>query len=183
MNMALAVDMPDAPVTQDTVTAGSDGDDEDQGDDDQEDAPVTQDTINEGGEPDDDANENDNDDDESDNNDNDNDPISKDSPTTSKSPKTEIECPKGQEVRLFSASCQPSQPDTECDGQGQPGAQLEGQEPESREVETEFSVSNEGNYASQCVPALQFGNTGNLNNQESSGSLPTVRSELQRFHT
>jgi hypothetical protein len=120
MNMALAVDMPDAPVTQDTVTAGSDGDDEDQGDDDQEDAPVTQDTINEGG---------------------------------------------------------------ESDGQGQPGAQLEGQEPESREVETEFSVSNEGNYASQCVPALQFGNTGNLNNQESSGSLPTVRSELQRFHT
>jgi hypothetical protein len=170
MNMALAVDMPDAPVTQDTVTAGSDGDDEDQGDDDQEDAPVTQDTINEGGESDDDAN--DDDDDESDNNDNDNDPISKDSPTTSKSPRTEIECPKGQEVRLFSASCQPSQPDTECEGQGQ--AQLEGQQPESGEVETEFSVSNEGNYASQCVPALQFGNTGNLNNQESSGSLPTV---------
>ena len=28
----------------------------------------------------------------------------------------------------------------------------------------EFSVSNEGDYASQCTPAVQFGNTGNLNN-------------------
>ncbi len=35
---------------------------------------------------------------------------------------------------------------------------------ESGEVATEFSVANEGDYASQCVPALQFGNTGNLNN-------------------
>ena len=35
---------------------------------------------------------------------------------------------------------------------------------ESEEVATEFSVSNEGDYASQCVPALQFGNSGNFNN-------------------
>ena len=39
-----------------------------------------------------------------------------------------------------------------------------GNEAESEEVATEFSVANEGDYASQCVPALQFGNTGNFNN-------------------
>ncbi len=38
------------------------------------------------------------------------------------------------------------------------------QETESEEVATEFAVSNEGDYAFQCVPALQFGNTGNFNN-------------------
>ncbi len=38
------------------------------------------------------------------------------------------------------------------------------QETESDEVATEFAVSNEGDYAFQCVPALQFGNTGNFNN-------------------
>jgi hypothetical protein len=48
MNMALAVDMSDAPMTKDTTTAGSDGDDEDQGDNDQEDDPVTQGTITAG---------------------------------------------------------------------------------------------------------------------------------------
>ena len=35
---------------------------------------------------------------------------------------------------------------------------------ESEELDAEFSVANEGDYASQCVPALQFGNTGNFNN-------------------
>jgi hypothetical protein len=45
--VALAHDMADAPMTKDTITAGSDGDDDnDQGDNDQEAAPVTQDTIN-----------------------------------------------------------------------------------------------------------------------------------------
>ena len=39
-----------------------------------------------------------------------------------------------------------------------------GNEAESEEVATEFSVANEGDYASQCVPALQFGNSGNFNN-------------------
>ncbi len=37
-------------------------------------------------------------------------------------------------------------------------------ESESEGLETSFEVSNEGDYASQCVPALQFGNTGNFNN-------------------
>ena len=38
---------------------------------------------------------------------------------------------------------------------------------ESDEVATEFAVENTGDYASQCVPALQFGNTGNFNNAPS----------------
>jgi hypothetical protein len=37
-------------------------------------------------------------------------------------------------------------------------------ESESEELNAEFEVANEGDYASQCVPALQFGNTGNFNN-------------------
>jgi hypothetical protein len=37
-------------------------------------------------------------------------------------------------------------------------------ESESEGLETSFEVSNEGDYANQCVPALQFGNTGNFNN-------------------
>ncbi len=39
-----------------------------------------------------------------------------------------------------------------------------GNEAESEDLEAEFSVSNEGDYAFQCVPGLQFGNTGNFNN-------------------
>ncbi len=39
-----------------------------------------------------------------------------------------------------------------------------GNSAESDDVALEFSVANEGDYASQCVPALQFGNTGNFNN-------------------
>ena len=38
------------------------------------------------------------------------------------------------------------------------------QSAESDEVGTDFAVANEGDYASQCVPALQFGNSGNFNN-------------------
>ncbi len=38
-----------------------------------------------------------------------------------------------------------------------------GNEAESGDLATEFSVANEGDFASQCVPAQQFGNTGNLN--------------------
>ena len=41
------------------------------------------------------------------------------------------------------------------------------QETESESLETSFEVANEGDYASQCVPALQFGNTGNFNNAPS----------------
>ena len=40
-------------------------------------------------------------------------------------------------------------------------------EAESGELEQSFEVSNEGDYASQCTPAVQFGNTGNLNNASS----------------
>src|SRR5918998_202085 len=39
-----------------------------------------------------------------------------------------------------------------------------GNEAESDDVELEFSVENTGDYASQCTPALQFGNTGNFQN-------------------
>ncbi len=42
-----------------------------------------------------------------------------------------------------------------------------GNEAESEEVATEFAVENTGDYASQCVPALQFGNSGNFNNAPS----------------
>ena len=41
------------------------------------------------------------------------------------------------------------------------------QEPESEDLETNFSVSNEGDYATQCTPAMQFGNTGNFDNASS----------------
>ncbi len=42
-----------------------------------------------------------------------------------------------------------------------------GNEAESADLAAEFSVANEGDFASQCVPALQFGNTGNFNNSPS----------------
>jgi len=38
---------------------------------------------------------------------------------------------------------------------------------ESGPVDQEFSVTNTGDYASQCVPAVQFGNSGNFNNAPS----------------
>ena len=39
-----------------------------------------------------------------------------------------------------------------------------GNEAKSEDVEMSFSVENTGDYASQCVPAMQFGNSGNFNN-------------------
>ncbi len=39
-----------------------------------------------------------------------------------------------------------------------------GNEAESGGAELAFEVENTGNFASQCTPALQFGNTGNFNN-------------------
>ena len=42
-----------------------------------------------------------------------------------------------------------------------------GQESESDDVALGFSVENSGNYASQCTPAIQFGNTGNFENGSS----------------
>ena len=41
------------------------------------------------------------------------------------------------------------------------------QEPESGDFSTNFSVKNTGNYASQCTPAIQEGNTGNFDNASS----------------
>ena len=41
-------------------------------------------------------------------------------------------------------------------------------EPESGGVAAGFEVSNTGDFAGQCTPALQFGNSGNLNNAPSS---------------
>ena len=35
---------------------------------------------------------------------------------------------------------------------------------ESGDVDISFEVSNTGDYAFQCTPAVQFGNTGNFNN-------------------
>ena len=40
-------------------------------------------------------------------------------------------------------------------------------ESESGPVEQSFRVVNFGDYANQCVPALQFGNSGNFNNAPS----------------
>ena len=41
------------------------------------------------------------------------------------------------------------------------------QEPESGDVRINFDVSNSGDYASQCTPAIQEGNTGNFQNGSS----------------
>ena len=42
-----------------------------------------------------------------------------------------------------------------------------GQETESDDVAIGSDVSNTGDYASQCTPAVQFGNTGNFENASS----------------
>jgi len=42
-----------------------------------------------------------------------------------------------------------------------------GQETESGDTALGFDVSNKGDYASQCTPALQVGNTGNFDNASS----------------
>jgi hypothetical protein len=41
------------------------------------------------------------------------------------------------------------------------------QEPESGDFSTGFTVANKGDYASQCTPAIQEGNTGNFDNSSS----------------
>jgi hypothetical protein len=92
-------------MTKDTITAGSDGDDDnDQGDNDQEDAPVTQDTITAGG-----GSEDDDDEDNSGQNNNDN---------NDDKPATEIKdgpnCPAGQERALFDAACKPTSQVNDC---------------------------------------------------------------------
>ena len=41
------------------------------------------------------------------------------------------------------------------------------QESQSGDVSLGYSVTNSGDYASQCAPAIQFGNTGNFQNAPS----------------
>src|SRR5215208_7670488 len=41
------------------------------------------------------------------------------------------------------------------------------QQSESGDVSLGYSVTNSGDYASQCTPAIQFGNTGNFQNAHS----------------
>lgn len=105
----------EAPATTDAITdapSARDGDDGDnaKNDDDSndmpKDAPVTTGTLTAGGDSD-----NDDDDDDSgrdNDDDNDNEPTSKDAPvSTDALAAKKIECPKGQEVSLFSTSCTP----------------------------------------------------------------------------
>jgi hypothetical protein len=85
----------DAPATTDTLTAGggSDNDDDDEGNDDDS-----------GG-----SQDNDDDNDKGKDNDNDNEPTSEDAPlTTDTLTAKKIECPTGQEVTLFSTTCEPA---------------------------------------------------------------------------
>jgi hypothetical protein len=112
INVALANDMSDAPMTKDTITAGSDGDDNGQGDNDQEDAPVTQDTITAGGGSEDD--EEDNAGQKGDNND------SSDNINEPTNTGTEVSnkpnCPKDQERALFDSTCKPTNVESsECE--------------------------------------------------------------------
>ena len=51
---------------------------------------------------------------------------------------------------------------------GNPGIeQSVEQESQSGDVSLGYSVTNSGDYASQCTPAIQFGNTGNFQNGSS----------------
>jgi len=42
-----------------------------------------------------------------------------------------------------------------------------GQESDSGDTAIGYDVANKGDYASQCTPAVQFGNTGNFDNGSS----------------
>lgn len=113
INVALANDMSDAPMTKDTITAGSDGDDKDQGDNDQEDAPVTQDTITAGGgsEDDDDEYNSGQKGDNNDSSDNINEPTNTGTEVSNKP-----NCPKDQERALFESTCKPTNVESgECE--------------------------------------------------------------------
>jgi hypothetical protein len=117
INVALAVDMPDAPATQDTVTARNDGnDDQDEGNDqpddlpDPDDAPVTTETItpreNEGSKEDDD-----NSGQSSGNNGNGD---NAERATSDVKVTNKPDCPVGQEPGLFTP-CMPIQPMQTCE--------------------------------------------------------------------
>ena len=111
INVALAIDMSDAPKTKNTITAGSDRDDKDQDDNDQEDAPVTQDTITAGGGSEDDDDDEDNSGQKGDNNDisdNNNEPTNTGTEVSNKP-----NCPKDQERALFESTCKPTNVESE----------------------------------------------------------------------
>ena len=57
--------------------------------------------------------------------------------------------------------------------------EFEQEDVESGAIETNFEVSNEGDYASQCTPALQFGNTGNFNNGSSFVQYDSVSDDFE----
>jgi hypothetical protein len=180
-NIVYAVDMMggDAPGTSDTITAGPTGDGD--GDDSQSDgmpppgdAPATTDALTTGGGSDNDDDDDGNEDDDSDS---DSEPVPNNKAATGSTlTAKKLECPKGQEVPLFSATCDLIQPpgNTQCDETAErvaltpspdPSSSLPPQEVGSEaEVELEFSAASEGSYASQCTPALHFGNTGNFGN-------------------
>ena len=53
------------------------------------------------------------------------------------------------------------------------------QQSESGDVSLGHQVSNTGDYASQCTPALQFGNTGNFNNAPSFVQYGSVADDFE----
>jgi hypothetical protein len=54
-----------------------------------------------------------------------------------------------------------------------------GQESDSGDVSLGFDVANEGDYASQCTPAIQEGNTGNFNNGSSFVQYDSVADDFE----
>jgi hypothetical protein len=120
INVALAIDMSDAPMTKDTITAGSGGDGKDQGDNDLEDAPVTQDTITAGGRSEDEDEDNSGQKgDNNDSSDNNNEPTNTGTEVSNKS-----NCPKDQERALFESTCKPTNVESgECENDLDVGCQ------------------------------------------------------------
>jgi hypothetical protein len=120
INVALAVDMPDAPATQDTVTTGEDETDDNKDDEgnyqpdglpDPEDAPVTTETItpgeNEGSKEDDDDNS-------GQSNGNNGNGDNAERATSDVKVTNKPDCPVGQEPGLFTP-CMPIQPMQTCE--------------------------------------------------------------------
>jgi hypothetical protein len=178
----------DAPATSDTITAGPTGDgdeDEDEdgdGDDSQSDgmpppgdAPATTDALTTGGGSDND--DDDDDDNEDDDSDSDNEPVPNNKAATGSAlTAKKIECPKGQEVSLFSATCDLIQPpgNTQCDETAEQAALTPSPDPSSSLPPAEIDTRN------QCVPdqfgsALQLGISGNF-----PGDFLQSNSELER---
>jgi hypothetical protein len=104
VDMGGTMDMPppeDAPATTDALTAGGGSDNDDDDDDNDDDSRGSGD------------NDDDNDNDKDKDIDKDNEPASKDAPvTTDTLTAKKIECPPGQEVTLFSTTCEPAGADS-----------------------------------------------------------------------